>query len=320
MKKKITFYLVLLFIFSKKLNSQATFWFESFGTGCSQGLLANGTPATFTNGAWGVTSISFPPGNGPLDNNWFISATEAGKTVGSCGEGCLTNAGLTNRTLHISNGFGGPNTDTNAVYLASGNSSTNKRAESNVINCSLHNNIVFSFKYLASNSVSDFGESLYFDGTSWSSLGVLATSIGSCSPKGLWVAQSYTLPISADGNPNVRIGFRWQNSSVGSTTTSVAIDDITLAAPQVTTGINSINLSRLNVKLFPNPVNDILIIEFEKNNIDQITISNILGQALFVLNDPLSKQEIDLSSFSRGIYFITLQNGSMRKVFKIVKE
>lgn len=70
---------------------------------------------------------------------------------------------------------------------------------------------------------------MYFDGTSWTSLGVLPRTVGICNPQGYWTEYSVDLPASANNNPNVRIGFNWKNNDDGvGTDPSVAIDDIIL--------------------------------------------------------------------------------------------
>jgi gliding motility-associated-like protein len=234
MKRVIVLSLLLLFtVHSGKVFSQTVFWYETFGLGCTQGNLANGAIPTATNGIWSVTSLSTGPGNGAQANEWFMSSTEAGRPVGQCGDGCLNNAGFTNRSLHIGANLAPPLLDPNATYIIAPTSNTNKRVFSNFINCTGKNNITLSFNYLANgNPGSDFCEALYYDGSNWSSLGILAPSTGSCAPLGLWTNLTFNLPATANGNPNVRIGFRWQNNGgANSTNVSVAIDEITLSCP-----------------------------------------------------------------------------------------
>ncbi|HRH12577.1 MAG TPA: hypothetical protein PLU73_13745, partial [Bacteroidia bacterium] len=136
--RKIYTFIFLLFILQKGI-SQAPFWIETFGTGCSQGQFADNYNPT----GLGVWSVVVTGTQGLVPNDWYISATEAGLPVGTCGDGCVTNTLLTNRTLHIS-----PNLlDVGAAYLAGAGLETNKRAQSPTINCSGQNNITLSFKY-----------------------------------------------------------------------------------------------------------------------------------------------------------------------------
>lgn len=233
------FLFVLLFL-SGTAYSQV-FWQETFGVGtCAgpggQGTQANGTIGTPTNTAWSVTNLATGPGNGPQANIWFMSAAENGTTVGTCGQGCINN----DRTLHIGSIavlFVCPTGDCGAAYLSGGaNPVTNKRAESGVINCTGLSNITYTFSYIANgNPGNDFCEALYFDGATWNVLGVLAPAVGACAPQGSWTPQAYTLPASANNNPAVRVGFRWQNTAaVGAADPSVAVDNLALSQAALT--------------------------------------------------------------------------------------
>ena len=112
MKRILVFsFLVFLVFLPKKSSSQVLFWYETFGLGCSQGALAQGASPTPTNGLWSVVNTG---ANGAQANEWFVSATEAGRPPGTCGNGCLNNAGLTNRSLHIGSNVPGPGFDVGA--------------------------------------------------------------------------------------------------------------------------------------------------------------------------------------------------------------
>jgi hypothetical protein len=226
--------LLALFILLSSAAGAQIFWTENFGTGCSQGTLAHSFVST--NGTWNVTNTGT---NGTLANVWYISATEAGMGVGNCGDGCLGNPGLTNRTLHV-----GPNPfigDAGAAYFAGpGSANTDVRAESPVINCTGRNNISVSFNYMMEGDAGNDRAGLaYFDGTSWqyytgSGWSATFTALpvsnnASCNPQGLWTAHIANLPASANNNANVRVGFRWTNNDDGiGADPSFAADDITL--------------------------------------------------------------------------------------------
>lgn len=126
-------YLVLLPSFS----FGQSFWTETFGTGCNTGTLADGFVST--NAAWNVTAIG---ANGANANLWYVSAEENGVGVGVCGSGCGTNP-----TLHIGRADG----DVGATYLkdnATGDPTTDVRAESPTIDCSNKCQIQLSFEFI----------------------------------------------------------------------------------------------------------------------------------------------------------------------------
>ncbi len=220
-----------------------TFFTENFGTGCNQGNLANGT-VTF-NGTWTTTLTGF---NGAGANNWFISSTEAGMGAGNCGDGCL-GAGPDNRTLHVANVANGtaacffcPTGDCGAAYadgttdfgfcIGSANPTMNARAESPVIDCSGQSNLTLSYEYIFGGQPGvDFCTIEYFDGATWSTLTIPAQTPTCGGGQGLWTASSIALPASANNNPNVRIGFRWQQivDDLG-TDPSFAVDNIEISS------------------------------------------------------------------------------------------
>ncbi len=228
--------LFLTFFFSGTSYAQ-TFWTETFGAGaCSQANIANVGVPTASNGAWAIT-LTGP--NDPDANQWFISATEQGTLVGSCGIGC---GGTNNKTLHIANvstspaaAFVCPTGDCGAAYDAGfglGDVASDRRVESPVINCTGKTNITLSFQYMAEGDPgNDYAELFYFDGATWNNLGLMApTNNVPCAGQGMWTAFSTLLPASANNNANVKIGFHWVNNddAVG-TDPSVAIDNVALS-------------------------------------------------------------------------------------------
>lgn len=223
---KRLFTLVSLFIFIHT-NAQV-FWQEGFGTGCDAGQLANAAVFTPTNGLWTITSLATGPGNGANANEWFVSAAENGNAVGTCGTGCGTN-----RTLHVGANLAPLFVDPGAAYLAgAANFNTNKRAESPTINCTGQTGITLNLKYIVDGVPGvDFAEVVYSanNGGTWSVLGIPAPVIICGGGQGTWTNFSAALPGSANNNPNVKIGFRWQSSDPTGSDPSIAVDDIQLA-------------------------------------------------------------------------------------------
>jgi gliding motility-associated-like protein len=251
--------LVVFALFSHSLFSQI-FWTETFGTGCNQGQNANGVVTA--NGTWTVANTGV---NAAEANQWFISATEAGMGNGNCGDGCLNNGGLTDRTLHIGSDDGVFPTDLGAAYNAGGLCGilycieTDKRAESPVINCTGQNNIQLSFHYIEfGDGTNDDGSLWYFDGAIWSQLINLPKTtccdgFGNSTPctgteQALWTTYSIALPPSANNNPSVKIGFRWVNNDDGAgTDPSFAVDSITLSAQAGTPPTAAFSASSTNI-------------------------------------------------------------------------
>jgi gliding motility-associated-like protein len=224
--------ILLLFLSFSTTRAQLP-WNEGFGfdfTGdCSnQGTLANGWAGP--NGAWSVSNIGL---NGAAANGWFVSSMEGGGIFpGGCSSDCGSTPGLINQTLHISTTGG--TADVGAVYseLGFGDLSvTNKRAESPTIDCSGEFVITVSFNYMLTSNANDRCFLEYFDGAVWTQVVQLVNPPFSCLPNETWQNFTTNLPASANGNPDVRIGFRWENNNDGTVAqASVAIDDINITA------------------------------------------------------------------------------------------
>ncbi|GAB4208254.1 MAG: hypothetical protein Fur0023_19690 [Bacteroidia bacterium] len=297
---------------------------EDFGTGCNQGQLANGTVATPTNGAWTVSSTGI---NNAYANEWYISSTSSEISINNCDQGCLTNTTLTNQSLHISNVYIFTLTlqpDQGAVYFEGSCNygictNTNKRVESPTINCTGYNNVSLSFDYIQEGTPgSDYATLMYFDGTNWISLGnIPSTNNSSCSQMGYWTNYTTVLPASANNNPNVKIGFNWQNIDDGvATDPSFAVDNIILTV--LTSNIKVTNENELSFKMFPNPVTGGLlkIIPDSNNKIKNITIKDITGRTLSTLNMK-DDNEINIDYLNNGLYFLEVDtdNGIERTPF-----
>lgn len=228
--KKILLLIALFFIF-RKTDAQI-FYTENFNNGCSAACSAVGYIGT--GGAWTQT-ITGVEGTDP--NAWFVSCAENNTGNGNCSSGCGNN-----QTLHISAGIGNPvcPNDCGAAYDAGGLCGfltcpqTDRRIESPTINCSGQTGITVNFNYISAGAPPNDQCSIwYFDGAIWTQLSVLApTNNSGCGGQGRWTAYpAISLPVSANNNPLVKIGFRWTNNDDGvGTDPSVAIDDLTLTA------------------------------------------------------------------------------------------
>lgn len=299
--KKI--YLILAICTSAFIANAQVFWTEDFGTGCNQGQLASAF--TGVNGAWTIASTGT---NDATANTFYIGAQEAGNTIGSCGTGCT---GTVDATLHVGNiaiAVASLPADNGASYFSgvagacSGFgvcATTNRRAESPIINCTGRSTITLACGYMENGDGTTDDASLYYSpdgGTTWTLLNNMAkTAFGTCSPQGMWTAYSFALPASANNNAFVKIGFNWTNNDDGvGTDPSFAVDDITLTA----TSVGIADATSSTVEVFANGSNVII----KSNDAVQLQgVYDVLGRTI---TSTLENNTINLEAQPAGVYFV----------------
>lgn len=92
-----------------------------------------------------------------------------------------------------------------------------------------------------------------------------------------------------------------------------------IASTTVVNNLANENFAFSNLTFYPNPVKNSLSIS-NTLTIDTIEITSILGQKMMVKKINELQAEIDLSSFSNGVYFVKVTSEEQEKTLKIVKE
>jgi len=82
------------------------------------------------------------------------------------------------------------------------------------------------------------------------------------------------------------------------------------------TGLSENNINE-NISLSPNPVYDILNLNFVGNRVKQIDIFDITGKKVY--STPFSVNNIDVSTFTNGVYFVRINANNKLHNFKIIK-
>ena len=101
--------------------------------------------------------------------------------------------------------------------------------------------------------------------------------------------------------------------SIGDNETIYRFDNISFGSP-ISLSINDNVFT--SYRVYPNPfINKINIIGIEGDEI--ISINDILGKEIF---RGVGLEEINLSSFEKGTYFLTLSKGSQSSTFKVIKK
>jgi len=109
------------------------------------------------------------------------------------------------------------------------------------------------------------------------------------------------------------IAFRW--NFVGTTYYTAAIDDINVDENQSS---NVQGNSFENIKVYPNPTSDNVVIENAAGS--RIKIYDISGKAVFDSNINNAVQTLDISNIAAGVYFVELQNQTSKSTVKLIKK
>lgn len=78
---------------------------------------------------------------------------------------------------------------------------------------------------------------------------------------------------------------------------------------------------KLNILLFPNPFDDLLTIELADGYIGAIKITNMMGQVMkdFYIESISQSYTFQTNDFSKGVYFLTIENNNVSQTFKLIK-
>ncbi|MFD2601611.1 T9SS type A sorting domain-containing protein [Flavobacterium suzhouense] len=115
--------------------------------------------------------------------------------------------------------------------------------------------------------------------------------------------------------------------------TTLLVDGETYYASQTINGVESSQRLAVTVNLilgnddfifnglryYPNPANNVLNIE-NAVEINSVSIVNALGQKVITKTVNGNAVQIDVTSLSKGIYFVTVNSGSASKTIKIITE
>ncbi len=78
------------------------------------------------------------------------------------------------------------------------------------------------------------------------------------------------------------------------------------------------------INLYPNPTSDIVVIDFESDNLSEVLLNiidlggKVISSKYIEINNNHFTQIVDLSIFPKGIYFIKLQSGSFSELKRVI--
>jgi hypothetical protein len=71
--------------------------------------------------------------------------------------------------------------------------------------------------------------------------------------------------------------------------------------------------------MYPNPANNLLTVEVAGSDLYSINITSMNGQLIYSTNMEGPTHQIDLSSFQKGVYYISIRSNDFVTIRKIIK-
>src|SRR5690606_33788477 len=125
-------------------------------------------------------------------------------------------------------------------------------------------------------------------------------------------------------NANSNIQFRFELGTDGCNgNDGWYIDEIVIYNCTAILSVSESNLLQTSIKVFPNPSNGILTIikqlPIELKSAENVDINGRVIKS-YDLSTMQNEMKIDISSFSTGIYFISITSNTAKSVIKLIKQ
>jgi len=112
-----------------------------------------------------------------------------------------------------------------------------------------------------------------------------------------------------DGTHTISFTTTDANGNVGNCSFILTVDE--------TLGFDDVELSN-RFAIYPNPTTNLINISAKSQKVDSVMIFDILGKQLFSISDIKAEQvSIDISNYSKGMYFLVVNNNTTKKIIKI---
>jgi len=130
----------------------------------------------------------------------------------------------------------------------------------------------------------------------------------------VYTSGRHSVGLKTDGSLSV-----WglnANGQIGNGTTTNSLTPLAINCP-VSLNVDDFS-SANNIKVYPNPVNDILNISFEQE-INTLSVFNMLGQEVLAKSLHSNEGTLDFSNLASGTYLVKVKAGNALKIVKIIK-
>lgn len=119
-----------------------------------------------------------------------------------------------------------------------------------------------------------------------------------------------TQSLAAYDGQNIRIGIQCRTADAY----MFMVDDFKVTA--ATLSADSFTLS--GVKMYPNPATDVLNIQSDVEELTKVSITDLNGRVVKTVSNNLS--QISLGDLSKGMYLVTIESATAKKVEKLIIE
>ncbi len=176
------------------------------------------------------------------------------------------------------------------------------------------NRFIVFIDWNQNNILNDAGE-VYFNGPS-----PIMTILNSTGIDAIQASGTIAVPSTALlGNTRMRVKKIFGTTNFIAPCLGAAYGQVEDYTVNVTPNLASNSFEAFSLKTFPNPIKDILNINYDKN-ISKIVISNLLGQEVLSKELNTNNAKIDLSTLSSGSYLVKVASENEVKTIKIIKE
>ena len=113
------------------------------------------------------------------------------------------------------------------------------------------------------------------------------------------------------GNNPIAITVTAEDGATAKTYTVTVVRDAPLTSAEIS--------EALPARVYPNPTDDIVTLEFEASGVYNLTLMDITGKALLRQIAEGQTVQIDLSAYPAGIYLLMMSDGKRQSITRIVK-
>ena len=124
--------------------------------------------------------------------------------------------------------------------------------------------------------------------------------------------------ITASQGTKIYFYYTYSYPGQGQHNNSANKDSYVIGSCSAITTVEEVADASQALRYYPNPVNDILTIEYGLAN-TQMLLYDLRGKLLYSRPMNVGKTEIDMSAYPSGVYFVRLANEKESTSFKVVR-